>query len=114
MNIQADRDRLMQILLNLAENAIKFTEYGGVTVGSENSEARISLFVEDTGVGIAREHISRLGERFYRVDMARSRELGGTGLGLAIVKHLVKAHGWDMRIESIPGKGTKVIIDIPL
>lgn len=114
MNIHADRDRLVQILLNLADNAIKFTEYGGVTIGAEDSEGKISLFVEDTGVGIAREHISRLGERFYRVDMARSRELGGTGLGLAIVKHLVKAHGWDMRIESILGKGTRVIIDIPL
>lgn len=114
MNIHADRDRLVQILLNLADNAIKFTEYGGVTIGAEDSEGKISLFVEDTGVGIAREHISRLGERFYRVDMARSRELGGTGLGLAIVKHLVKTHGWDMRIESILGKGTRVTIDILL
>ena len=85
-----------------------------MTIGAEDSEGKISLFVEDTGVGIAREHISRLGERFYRVDMARSRELGGTGLGLAIVKHLVKTHGWDMRIESILGKGTRVTIDILL
>lgn len=114
ITVRADKDRLVQILINLVDNAIKFTEYGGVRIGAEDSEGKISLFVEDTGVGIAREHISRLGERFYRVDMARSRELGGTGLGLAIVKHLVKTHGWDMRIESILGKGTRVTIDILL
>ena len=68
--------------------------------------------MEDTGTGIPKKHLSRLGERFYRVDKARSRELGGTGLGLAIVKHLVKAHGWEMEIESTPGKGTAVKIII--
>ncbi|MCX7793839.1 MAG: ATP-binding protein [Thermodesulfovibrionales bacterium] len=108
--IRADRDRLSQILLNLIDNGIKFTEFGGVTVGAYDSGGRITIFVEDTGCGIEKKHLSRLGERFYRVDRARSRELGGTGLGLAIVKHLVKAHGWDMEIESTPGKGTKVKI----
>lgn len=68
------------------------------------------LFVEDTGVGIPQKHLARLGERFYRVDPSRSRQMGGTGLGLAIVKHLVKAQGWDMQIESVPGKGTRVKI----
>mgnify|MGYP001580780437 FL=1 len=68
--------------------------------------------MEDTGIGIPEKHLSRLGERFYRVDTARSRKMGGTGLGLAIVKHLVKAHGWDMQIESSVGKGTKVRIFI--
>jgi len=62
--------------------------------------------------GIAEKHLSRLGERFYRVDAARSRNMGGTGLGLAIVKHLVKAHGWEMEIESTLGKGTTVRIVI--
>jgi two-component system phosphate regulon sensor histidine kinase PhoR len=66
--------------------------------------------VEDTGIGVQQKHLPRLGERFYRVDPGRSRSMGGTGLGLAIVKHLVKAHGWDLRIESTPGKGTKVRI----
>jgi two-component system phosphate regulon sensor histidine kinase PhoR len=68
--------------------------------------------VEDTGIGIPQKHLARLGERFYRVDAGRSRNMGGTGLGLAIVKHLVKAHGWDMQIESIAGKGLRVRIFI--
>lgn len=110
--ISADRDRLIQIFLNLVENGIKFTAAGGVTIGIEKTDSHTVICVEDTGSGIAKEHLSRLGERFYRVDMARSRELGGTGLGLAIVKHLVKAHGWDLRIESVYGKGTEIKIII--
>ncbi|GAB4484542.1 MAG: phosphate regulon sensor histidine kinase PhoR [Thermodesulfovibrionales bacterium] len=108
--IRADRDRLIQIMTNLVDNAIKFTEAGKVSFGAERSEGKICLFVEDTGIGIAAKHLARLGERFYRVDPARSRTMGGTGLGLAIVKHLVKAHGWDMRIESTPGRGTRIEI----
>jgi len=108
--IEADRDRLIQILTNLVDNAIKFTETGEVTFGNAQENAKVYLFVEDTGIGIPQKHLPRLGERFYRVDPGRSRNMGGTGLGLAIVKHLVKAHGWDMRFESTPGKGTKVRI----
>jgi two-component system phosphate regulon sensor histidine kinase PhoR len=131
--VKADRNRLIQILLNLVDNGIKFTEKGGITVRVRNVEFRmrnegvskqipkseiaipksIEISVEDTGIGIPKRHLFRLGERFYRVDSARSRELGGTGLGLAIVKHLVKAHGWEMQIESTPGKGTTVKIFIP-
>jgi two-component system, OmpR family, phosphate regulon sensor histidine kinase PhoR len=106
--ISADRDRLVQIFLNLVDNGIKFSEKGGVTVGFELSGDAPALYVEDTGVGIPTSHLPRLGERFYRVDRARSREMGGTGLGLAIVKHLVKAHDWDMAVESTLDKGTKV------
>lgn len=108
--VPADRDRLIQILTNLVDNAIKFTERGGVTFGVRDVGGRTQLFVADTGIGIPEKHLARLGERFYRVDTARSRTLGGTGLGLAIVKHLVKAHGWEMQIESSPGKGTEVKI----
>ncbi len=108
--IQADRDRLIQILANLADNAIKFTEKGFVTVGEGWANGLHYLSVEDTGIGIPSKHLPRLGERFYRVDPGRSRNMGGTGLGLAIVKHLVKAHGWELQIESTPGKGTKVKI----
>lgn len=108
--ISADRNRLIQILTNLVDNAIKFTEKGVVTLGDGEENGRTFLFVEDTGIGIPQKHLPRLGERFYRVDPARSRKMGGTGLGLAIVKHLVKAHGWEMHIESAPGKGTKVKI----
>jgi two-component system phosphate regulon sensor histidine kinase PhoR len=121
--ILADRDRLIQILLNLADNGIKFTEKGGVTVKIQNSKFKIQneaekdyieILIEDTGIGIPKKHIARLGERFYRVDRARSRELGGTGLGLAIVKHLVKAHGWEMEIESTEGSGTIVRLLCPV
>jgi two-component system phosphate regulon sensor histidine kinase PhoR len=112
--IQADRDRLIQILTNLVDNAIKFTERGGVNFGVVEENGRMTIFVEDTGIGVPEKHLSRLGERFYRVDTARSRTMGGTGLGLAIVKHLVKAHGWDMKIESSPGKGTRVSITLPV
>lgn len=110
--IKADRDKLIQILLNLVDNGIKFTEKGEVTVGVDELEGGQILFVQDTGVGIPQNHIHRLGERFYRVDRARSRELGGTGLGLAIVKHLVHAHGWNMKIQSELNKGTRVNISI--
>jgi len=108
--ILADEDKLIQILSNLVDNAIKFTEKGGVTLGAGLENGRQYLFVEDTGIGIPEKHLPRLGERFYRVDAARSRKMGGTGLGLAIVKHLVKAHGWEMHIESTQEKGTKAKI----
>jgi len=108
--ISADKNRLLQILTNLVDNAIKFTETGGVSFGIATGNGKAYLFVEDTGTGIPAKYLPRLGERFYRVDPARSRQMGGTGLGLAIVKHLVKAHGWSMQVESTPGKGTKVKI----
>jgi two-component system phosphate regulon sensor histidine kinase PhoR len=108
--ILADRMRLVQVLTNLVDNALKYTDHGSVTLGARREGGRIVLLVTDTGIGIPREHLGRLGERFYRVDASRSRELGGTGLGLAIVKHLVQAHGWAMRIESEPGSGTTVSI----
>lgn len=110
--IYADKDRLIQVILNLVDNGIKFTEKGGVIVGIDEAGGRVTLYVQDTGIGVPPNHLHRLGERFYRVDRARSRELGGTGLGLAIVKHLVSAHDWNMRIESGLGCGTKVNIII--
>lgn len=104
--IEADPERLEQILTNLVDNAVKFTEKGYVEVNYEEGV----LSVRDTGIGIPSKYIPRLGERFFRVDPSRSRQLGGTGLGLAIVKHLVNAHGWQMMIESEVGKGTEVKI----
>jgi len=112
VEINADKNRLIQILTNLVDNAIKFTESGGVTLGFDQEVGETFLFVEDTGIGVQPKYLPRLGERFYRVDPARSRKMGGTGLGLAIVKHLVRAHGWDMQIESTPGKGTRVKVII--
>ncbi len=108
--LDADRDRIEQILLNIVDNAIKFTERGEIEIGLSHEGGKSHLYVKDSGVGIPAKYLLRLGERFFRVDPSRSRELGGTGLGLAIVKHLVKAHGWEMKIESEEGEGTTVKI----
>lgn len=111
--IYADKHRMLQIMINLVDNAIKFTEKGFVKVKFLKENSKGVIIVEDTGIGIPKEHIHRIGERFYRVDKARSRQLGGTGLGLAIVKHLILAHSWQLKIESEVDKGTKVKIIIP-
>ena len=111
--IFADPHRLVQMLTNLIDNAIKFNrEHGAVTIKNESSD-RDRIIVEDTGEGIPAHHLDRLFERFYRVDRARSRELGGTGLGLAIVKHLARAHGGEVAVESRFGEGTQFTIDLP-
>jgi two-component system, OmpR family, phosphate regulon sensor histidine kinase PhoR len=111
--VVADPRRLEQMLTNLVDNAIKFNRDGGqVTVGCEVSD-RTRILVSDTGEGIPGQHLERLFERFYRVDRARSREMGGTGLGLAIVKHLARAHGGEVRVESELGKGSVFEIDLP-
>ncbi|MBI1354591.1 MAG: PAS domain-containing protein [Acidobacteria bacterium] len=117
LRVECDSGAIHQVLNNLLDNAIKYTPEGGsVTVGATVSQEgdRVELFVRDTGLGIPPEHIPRLFERFYRVDKARSRELGGTGLGLAIVKHLVMAHLGSVRVESAPGKGSTFFFEIPV
>jgi two-component system phosphate regulon sensor histidine kinase PhoR len=110
ISVHADHDRLAQILINLVDNAVKYTPRGGwVTVRARLLDgSRVELRVRDTGIGIPRADLPRITERFYRVDKARSRELGGTGLGLAIVKHLVLAHGGELEITSEEGEGTTV------
>jgi two-component system phosphate regulon sensor histidine kinase PhoR len=108
--IYADRNKVEQVLLNLLDNAIKFSDSGEIAIGVVQERGSKYLYVKDAGTGIPEHFIPRLGERFFRVDTSRSRELGGTGLGLAIVKHIVNAHGWDMKIESEVGKGTTVKI----
>lgn len=111
--IHADARRLEQMLTNLVHNAIKFNrENGSVTISHERTE-RDRISVVDTGDGIPPEHIKRIFERFYRVDRARSRELGGTGLGLAIVKHLARSHNGEVSVQSTPGKGSTFIIELP-
>jgi two-component system, OmpR family, phosphate regulon sensor histidine kinase PhoR len=112
--VLADHDRLAQILINLADNAVKYTPRGGrVTLTGRARGATVEVAVSDTGIGIPPGDLPRITERFYRVDRARSRELGGTGLGLAIVKHLVLAHGGELAIESEPGTGTTVRFTLP-
>jgi len=113
--IRADRDRLSQILINIMDNAVKFTPEGGkVTLAaSPAGGSEVVVRITDTGIGVPRDELSRLGERFYRVDKTRSRELGGTGLGLSIVKHLMTAHKGRMEIESQLGRGTTVSLYFP-
>jgi two-component system phosphate regulon sensor histidine kinase PhoR len=114
-DVLADRDRLAQILINLVDNAVKYTPKGGhVRVEGRIVEGgMVEVAVGDTGVGIPKADLPRLTERFYRVDKARSRDLGGTGLGLAIVKHLVLAHGGELKIDSELWKGTTVRFTLP-
>ncbi len=114
----ADGDQIRQVLINLVDNAIKYsTEGGRVVVRARSGELggapAVVLSVADTGVGIPSQDLPRLTERFFRVDKARSRELGGTGLGLAIVKHIVQAHGGRLTIESALGQGTTVQVALP-
>jgi len=115
-----DSEALYQILSNLVDNAVKYTpEHGHITVGVKNCPSTggpkmIEVFVKDTGMGIPSEDQPRLFERFYRVDKARSRELGGTGLGLAIVKHLVRTHGGQVRVESEMNRGSTFYFTLPV
>ena len=109
----ADATALRQILQNLVENAVRYTQSGSVTVFARREKGGIVIGVRDTGVGIPPEHLPRIFERFYRVDAGRSREVGGTGLGLAIVKHLAEAHGGSVRATSTVGVGTEVAVALP-
>jgi two-component system phosphate regulon sensor histidine kinase PhoR len=110
-----DSEAVSQILSNLLDNAIKYTHAGGrITVGAVLSDEFVEVFVRDTGIGIPPEDLPRLFERFYRVDKARSRELGGTGLGLSIVKHLVAAQNGATRVESRVNEGSTFFFTLPL
>jgi two-component system phosphate regulon sensor histidine kinase PhoR len=119
--IPADRDRMQQVMLNLLDNALKYTPRGGKVTAESHAAAiagnggkpGVEFAVADTGEGIPTTDIPRLTERFYRVDRARSRELGGTGLGLAIVKHIVQLHQGTLRIESRLREGTTVTVWLP-
>lgn len=113
-SIFADSRRIEQILTNLFSNAIKFTREGGhIAVAYNKTGSLHQIRVTDNGEGIAAEQLTRIFERFYRTDTARSRELGGTGLGLAIVKHLSRLHGGEARVDSTLGKGSTFIIELP-
>jgi len=114
--VYADHDRVAQILINLVDNAVKYTPPGGRVSVSAAVVAgpAVEVSVRDSGVGISSADLPRVTERFYRVDKARSRELGGTGLGLAIVKHLVAAHGGNLQLESELGRGTLVRFTLPV
>jgi two-component system, OmpR family, phosphate regulon sensor histidine kinase PhoR len=122
--VAGDEGRLMQVLTNLLDNAVKYTPAGGTitvgaklvpSVGSDEPALRaIELSIADTGIGIPEADRPRVFERFYRVDKARSRELGGTGLGLAIVKHIVEGHGGQVWVEANHPQGSRFVVRLPL
>lgn len=115
-----DSKAVHQAITNLLDNASKYTPEGGdiyvgaTLVPNPDGPRFVEFYVRDTGIGIPSEELPRLFERFYRVDKARSRELGGTGLGLAIVKHLARAHGGDVNVTSEVGRGSRFAITIPI
>ena len=113
--VDADRERVHQVLFNLVDNAVRFTPPGGeVRVSAYRHNGSVEIKVADTGVGIPAEHLPRLFERFYRVDTARSREDGGTGIGLAIARSVVEMHGGHIRAESELGRGSTFTFDLPV
>lgn len=114
LSVVGDEEKLTQVLVNLLDNAVKYTEPGGtVDVTVESSDARAMIRIRDTGIGIPPTDRDRIFERFYRVDRARSRESGGTGLGLSIVKHIVEAHGGTVSVESRLGHGSVFTVILP-
>jgi two-component system phosphate regulon sensor histidine kinase PhoR len=111
--VKGDVFRLEQMFINLIDNAVKYTERGGITIKVKLLPGEIAIEVSDTGLGIPEEHQPRIFERFYVADRSRSRKLGGTGLGLSIVKHIVMLHGGRISVESQPGRGTTFTIILP-
>ncbi len=115
LKVNIDYDRIEQVLLNIISNAIKYTdEKGQVNIYLEKNHNMAKIRVQDNGIGIPQEDLPRIFERFYRVDKARSRELGGTGLGLSIAKEIIEGHGGNIQINSKPNEGTEVRIELPI
>jgi two-component system phosphate regulon sensor histidine kinase PhoR len=113
--IRADETRLQEILYNLLDNSLKYTQPGGkIRLQAQRDGDEIALSVSDTGLGISETDLPRVFERFYRTDKARSRELGGTGLGLSIVKHIAQMHGGRVEAQSELGRGTTIRVLLPL
>jgi two-component system phosphate regulon sensor histidine kinase PhoR len=112
--ITADAFKLEQVFINLIDNAIKYTEKGSITITLQHHDHFIRIAIQDTGIGIPPEHVSRIFERFYVVDASRSRQLGGTGLGLSIVKHIILLHNGTIEAQSTSGAGTTFLITLPI
>jgi len=114
IEIYADKGKIEQVIVNVIDNAIKYTENGRkIKINLSKERDIIFISIQDNGIGISEKHLSRVFERFYRVDKARSRKVGGTGLGLAIVKHIVFLHEGEIEVESSVGQGTKINIKLP-
>jgi two-component system phosphate regulon sensor histidine kinase PhoR len=113
-SISGDSQKIHQVVVNLLSNAISYTQEGGhIAVEVQPANGGVEVSVTDNGIGIPPEHLSRIFERFYRVDKSRSREEGGTGLGLSIVKHIVEAHGGRVNVESKVGQGSRFSFFLP-
>ncbi|MGE4283649.1 MAG: two-component system histidine kinase PnpS [Clostridia bacterium] len=113
--IYVNKDRLKQMLINLVDNGIKYNNVGGnVEIRCKKFGKIVEFHISDNGIGISKEHLPRLFERFYRIDKGRSRNQGGTGLGLSIVKHIVNLYNGEIRVQSEIGKGTEFIIRLPI
>ncbi|AST07772.1 two-component sensor histidine kinase [Anoxybacillus flavithermus] len=113
--VDGDPDRIEQVLQNVLDNALRYTpSFGTISLRAVNKQPMCELIIADSGCGMSKEDIERLGERFFRADRSRSREHGGTGLGIAIVKQIIKLHGGSIRFESEQGKGTTVYMELPL
>ena len=113
--VRVDEDLVLQLLLNLLDNAVKYTPAGGrITVGWDGSTGQTELWVRDTGIGIPEEHLPHVMDRFYRADDARSRSEGGAGLGLAISRWIAEAHGGWLRVESTPDRGSTFTVTLPI
>jgi two-component system phosphate regulon sensor histidine kinase PhoR len=113
--VAGDRGLIIQVLVNLLDNAVKYTPRGGTVVATASVEGdMVKVSVIDTGAGIAPEHLPRIFERFYRADRSRSRQMGGTGLGLSIVRHIVELHGGEVSVESSLGKGSTFSFTLPV
>ena len=113
-DVLGNRTQLEQVMVNLLDNGVKFNRPDGeVRIETQRANGRVSIVVEDTGIGIPSEHLARIFERFYRVDKARSREAGGTGLGLAIVKHIVERMSGTVSVESNLGRGSRFTVSLP-
>jgi two-component system phosphate regulon sensor histidine kinase PhoR len=114
ISVLLDSRLMTQAVVNLLDNAINYSsEKSDIQISTTLKDKELRISVQDHGIGIPKEHLSRIFERFYRVDKARSRELGGTGLGLAIVKHIANAHGGRVSVDSIPGKGSTFTLHLP-
>jgi len=115
LSVKIDKDKIDQVLTNLIDNAIKFNrEKGSIRIYSQHANGKVKIIVEDSGIGIPQKDLPRIFERFYRVDKARSRELGGTGLGLSIVKHIVELHRGEAGVESTEGLGSSFWFTLPI
>ena len=110
--LQVDVRRLEQVVYNLVENAIKYTNNGGITVRTFLTKESIIIEIKDTGIGIPKQDLPKIWDRFYRVDQSRTRKTGGTGLGLYVAKQIIEAHGGDISVKSQENEGTIFTISL--